>query len=152
MEIVPFYACGLKPFICEVVLEELQYMTPNVSSDLLGIRCFEAAKKCSHRLLMGHSQPRQSMNTKSSKMRLPTIMIGDTLDAPSVGFTLCNKQDMYPHLYLLDTEKVVFKLEEILLLESIPTADNLQNSLQQKDLSVRPLLRDHDQVPAVSEA
>lgn len=52
----------------------------------------------------------------------------------------------------METLEVVLKLEELFLLESIPTADDPQRSLQQQDLSGGLLLQDQQQVPSVSKA
>lgn len=55
-------------------------------------------------------------------------------------------------MHPLDTVKVLFKLEGVLVLEFIPTADALHKCLQLQDLSGRPLLQDQIQVSSMCEA
>lgn len=57
-------------------------------------------------------------------------MIGDTPDAPAMGPTLPMKRGPKSHLHPLDTMGVVLKLEDVLLLEFMSTADALRSLLQ----------------------
>lgn len=50
------------------------------------------------------------------------------------------------------TVEVVHMLEDILNLESVPTANNLHSLLQHQKLSVRLFIQDKQQIPTVSEA
>lgn len=72
---------------------------------------------------MGHAHPQESMNTKNSEEELLIFRHGVISDAPTTGSTLQKKQVSESHLHLLDTVEAVLKLEELLVLESIPIAD-----------------------------
>lgn len=74
-------------------------------------------------------------------------MIDDPLDAPSTRSTLPKDQGLKSRLHPLDTAKVVHKLEEAILSESIATANDLKKSPQHQDLSGRPLHQNQHQVP-----
>lgn len=47
--------------------------------------------------------------------------------------------------------EVILKLEDVLRLESSPTAHNLHELLHQHKLSVRPLLQNKLEIPAMSD-
>lgn len=89
------------------------------------------ANEGSHRASMKYAQLWQSMNTKTSKTELPTFILGCTQDTTSTRSTLPKQQDLGSHLHPLNTLKVVSRLGRVFLLESIPTADNQHQSLQQ---------------------
>lgn len=48
--------------------------------------------------------------------------------------------------------EVILKLKEVLLLESIPTTNDLYKSLYQQDLSYSPLLHEQQQFFSVSKS
>lgn len=54
------------------------------------------------------------------------------------------KQSSDSHLHSLDTVAVVLNPKEVLVLESIHIADDLHNSLQERNLSGRSLLQDYE--------
>lgn len=95
---------------------------------------------------------RQSMNAKASKEARPTLMFGDTRDAPSTGSILAKDQCPQSYLNPLHAVSGVFGLEEVLLLESIHTTKDLQDSRHQRELSGHPLLQDQQHVLSVPEA
>lgn len=66
-------------------------------------------------------------------------MIVYTPDVPTTEFTP-SKNSPKAHLQPLDTPEIFFKLEEVLALESLPTANNLRKYLQHHNLSEPPLL------------
>lgn len=98
------------------------------------------------------AQLRQSMNTMNSKKRPPIVLLGVTSDAPSTASNLSKEQGLEPHLHHLHLVEVVFKLEEILFSESIPTSDDLRKSQQQQNLSSHLLLQIEQWVSSLSEA
>lgn len=67
-------------------------------------------------------------------------MLGDTFDAPPFGPTLRIEQCLESHFRPLIAREVELNEEEELFLQPIPTADVLNKSPQQHDLSGRPLL------------
>lgn len=79
-------------------------------------------------------------------------MLGETSDTSSTGSGLKKKKVWNLICILWKSVKFISKLEEVFLLESIPTAYNLHKSLQEQDLSGRSLLQDQQQVSSVSEA
>lgn len=85
---------------------------------------------------MKHAELRKSKNTKTSKNNLPTVMLSDTSDAPCTGSILPKVQEPESHLHPLNTIKSVFKVKEILILNSISTADDLQKSLQARHVEL----------------
>lgn len=60
---------------------------------------------------------------------MPTFMLGSTLDAPCTTSTLNKDQRPESHLHLLYTVEVVLRIEEVLRIKSIATADELLKSL-----------------------
>lgn len=67
-------------------------------------------------------------------------MLGDTPHAPCTGSNISTDRIPASYLHPLDIVKAVLKIEEVLLPESIPTADDLPKSEQQQDVSGRLLL------------
>lgn len=63
-------------------------MLPNLHYSLKEARRIATAKERSHQLLMEHTQPLQSMNTKTSRNVQPTFVLGDTPNLSSIGSTL----------------------------------------------------------------
>lgn len=124
MEITICYVRSLNPYICEEILKELRRMSCNVCSNLIDISNITAAERRSQRLLMKHTQPRQSINTKTGEKVLLTFMPGDTTDAPSAGTNISKEQGPKLHLHPPDTLEMVFKQQKVLHLKSVPTADD----------------------------
>lgn len=58
-------------------------------------------------------------------MELHTFMLDHTLDVPSPGSALPKERRLKKHLLLGDTVEVALMLEEVLLLESIHTKNDL---------------------------
>lgn len=56
-----------------------------------------------------------------SNKSLPTPTLGHFPDGKLYKSNICKKQDLESQLQLTDTEQVVFKLEEVLILEFIST-------------------------------
>lgn len=69
------------------MLEELKHISPHGLSNIMDIEPISGAKGCSQRPLMGHSQPQQSINTKTMRNELTKLKLGDSTDASSTG---CN--------------------------------------------------------------
>lgn len=132
---ISYYVLGLKPSIGKEMLEGLRRMYPNVRPSHIDITRIAAAKGRTQRATMAHTQLQQSMNTKTRKKGLPTLMLGDTPDAPFTGSDL--PKDQFPEFYLhpLDTLDALLKLEKVLRLESIPTTDDHHKSLPQQGQS-----------------
>lgn len=74
------------------------------------------------------------MHTKYNKKWQSTIALSDTPDGAFAGSNLPEEHSANNDLHLLDAAEVVLKLEEVLLLESILTKDDLHKSPQQQDL------------------
>lgn len=87
-------------------------MPSNVKFSLINTRCTAAAKVSSQRALMEHAKPRQLMDTKTCKKRLPTFMLDGTPDAPSNGSKLPQDQDSHYHLHPLGIVEAVFKTKK----------------------------------------
>lgn len=62
-------------------------------------------------------------------------MLGDIQDASSTGSTHLKKEGLESHLYFSKTAEVVLRLKELLILESTPSADDLEKSLYRPALS-----------------
>lgn len=58
-------------------------MPPSVQSNLIDVGSIAVAERRSQRSWMGHAQPLQLMNMKTSKKEFPQFILRDTLDAPS---------------------------------------------------------------------
>lgn len=152
MENAAFYVFGLTLSIREDILEELRRMFCHKRSSLIEIGYISAIKGRSQRAFIEPLLPRQVLNSKTSKKGLTTFMVGDNPDAPCTGSTLpknhgpesplFKKQSPESQLLSLNTVELVRKLEQEMLLESVPTADDLHYSLQQQDLSGGPLLQE----------
>lgn len=97
----------MKPFIYEKVLKELRRTPFNVRSNIIDIGSIAATKECSRNALMEHTQPQESMNTRTSKKGLLPFNLGYTPDTSSMRSTQTQKQDSGSHLHPLDTLKVV---------------------------------------------
>lgn len=108
-------------------------------SSLIVIRSIVAARERSYQALVKHAQLQQSANIKTSKEELPTLMLSDTLDAPSTASLLPKVQGPYTHLQFQDTLEANLELEELFISDSTPTADRPHKSLQQHDLWDCPL-------------
>lgn len=80
-------------------------------------------------------QLQQSINTKTSKMMQLTPMLDNTPDAPSTKSNLPEQQGPGSLLQFLDILTVVHGQVEVLLLECLRTADDVDFSLQKQDLS-----------------
>lgn len=116
MEKVKYYVRGLKSSISEEMLEELRRISPNLRSSLIENRCIAAAIGRSQRALVDHAQSLQSMNTKTRKKGLPRLC--------SVPPRMNHLLDLF---YLRNKILILICIE---LSESIPTADDVNQSLQ----------------------
>lgn len=79
-------------------------------------------------------------------------MIEYTPYKPSTGSSLPQKQGSKSPFQPLDIEKGALKLKNLMVSESMTTAVDLPKSLQQQELSGRPLIQDQRQARLVSEA
>lgn len=86
-------------------------MTPNMLFSLVDSTRITAAKERSRQALTEHAQPRQPMNIKTNKKKLPISMLDDILDAPSNRSSLPREQSVDSHLHLQDTMEVVLEQE-----------------------------------------
>lgn len=101
-------------------------------------------------MLIEQDQTQQLINTKTGEKELATFMLVDAADATSTRSTLPRRQGPESHHYHLNTVKVVFEKEKVLLPESIFNPDYLQRTLQQHSLLDRPLHHDLKLVPEKS--
>lgn len=90
----------------------------------------------------------------TSMKGVPTFMLGETTEDIPTGSTLHKKEgpDFQLPLPPWDIVDVVFRLQEVLLLESISTEDLLDKSPQQQHLWDPFLLQDRQLMPVVPEA
>lgn len=79
-------------------------------------------------------------------------MLGDTWDLPSTASSLQEKEDPDSNLHSMNIIKVVLRLRKLMVLEAIPTTDDLHKSFQQHGQSGRPLLWNQQHISAVSDA
>lgn len=122
------------------MLEGIWRMPSNVRSNVINIMCVTAANGKFQRVLVGNSQLRESVNTKTDKKRGPTFFLCDIPSAPTTGSISPKKQSPEPHLHPLDTVESGLKLGETLILETVLIADERYKSLQKHDVSGRLLL------------
>lgn len=129
MEKNRYYIHSLKSSIHEEMLEELQSIPPNVCSNLFEIRWIAATKGHSQCTSVKHAQMCQAISTSTSKKDLFKSMLCDIMDPPSAGSSLPRKQGMESHLHPQGTVQVVLKPETLLLLNFIPTTNDIHKSL-----------------------
>lgn len=68
---------------------------------------------------------------------------------PGIHRLLCRvylKNSPYSHLPPLDNVEVLFKLEKALVSDTIPTADDLHERLQQEDVLCDNILQDQQEI------
>lgn len=93
-------------------------------------------------------KPCQSLNTETSMKVLVSVWLVDTFVAACRRYTVPKKYRVDSQLYSLDTVEVVIKLEEIFVLESMQSTNAPRKSLQQHNVSGRPVLQALQQVSA----
>lgn len=101
-------------------------------SDRIDIRSIVAAEGGSQLVLMEHAQLQQSINNKTSKTTLLTLMLGDTPEAPSTKSALPERKGPESHQISLNTLEVALTLVEELLLDYTLATDDLYKSLNNK--------------------
>lgn len=112
MEKINDYDRCLTSSIFERMLEEYAVCLL-ICSNVIDMRRTEAAKGCFQLPLMEHAQPRQSMNNKTSRKRIPTFVLDGTPDTPFTKSSLPKEQGPNSHLNLLGHAKVFLELGKV---------------------------------------
>lgn len=96
-------------------------------NQILSVRSISAAKGPSSIVVMELwlEQPQKKMNTKTSKKEQPKGILDDTTGASPTRPNLPEKLSIVSQLHRLDTVEVVLKQEEVWLVDSDPTANDI---------------------------